>query len=132
MGCPAIHYLPLPCRAAWARLAFLLLSGVWRRRQAVLAVIRGTAAKIVETIRPVETSHAWRVFCFHRMQSFHDPAVGASRILLLSGDGSGAAGLRGKRGRVCAGRGGDWARSPRSPHRTNRARRARQAAPEAG
>jgi hypothetical protein len=41
---------------------FLLLSA------GMLAV----AAKIVETIRNLETSHVWRVFYFHGMQSFHD------------------------------------------------------------
>jgi hypothetical protein len=73
----------------------LLLSEVWRKRQTVLAVIQPTAAKILETNRPVETSHAWRVFYFRRMQSFHDLAGHTWRILLLS------RGEAGRGDRVC-------------------------------
>jgi len=30
----------------------------------------------VEILHSVETSHAWCVFCFHRMKGFHDVGGG--------------------------------------------------------
>jgi hypothetical protein len=46
-------------------MGFLLLSDEERERAAIN----------VETPHPVETSHVWRVFYFHRTTSFHDPGV---------------------------------------------------------